>query len=54
MKTLEISYDVQCLSLAQHFLDDEPCSDDRELYEKYCHSLAQHIQKAIEDWFSTP
>jgi hypothetical protein len=44
------SFDPQCWSLAEHFLQDEPCCQDPELYQLYCHELALTIQAAIENW----
>lgn len=48
------TYDPACYDLAEHFLIAEPCSDDPELYKKYCHDLALTIQQAVEDWFIFP
>jgi hypothetical protein len=48
------TYDPRCYDLAEHFLQDEPCSEDPELYDQQRDSLARHIQQAIEDWFVTP
>lgn len=44
-------YDPECLQLAEHFLQDEPCRNDPELMKKHSIDLAQHIQRAVEDWF---
>ena len=48
------TYDPAAYDLAEHFLQDEPCRNDPELYKKHCHSLALEIQQAVEDWFFTP
>lgn len=40
-----MSFDTQCLELAQYFLQDEP------KLRSMASDLAQHIQSAIEDWF---
>jgi len=40
-----MSFDRQCLDLAQFFLQDEPA------FRYLASDLAQHIQNAIEDWF---
>ena len=48
------TFDPACYELALHFLRDEPYSDDKALYGRYCDSLAKCIQDAIEDWFITP
>lgn len=48
------TYDSKSYELAEHFLQDEPCRDDPELYKKYCDDLAKTIQQAVEDWFATP
>jgi len=48
------TYDQACYELAEHFLCDEPCVDDKPLYERHCHALAIAIQQAVEDWFVTP
>jgi hypothetical protein len=45
------TYDPASYELAEHFLQDEPCRKDPELYKKHCHSLALDIQQAVEDWF---
>jgi|ERR1700744_819321 len=45
------TYDPASYDLAEHFLQDEPCRKDPELYKKHCHSLALEIQQAVEDWF---
>ncbi|HMF29538.1 MAG TPA: hypothetical protein VKE42_12235 [Candidatus Cybelea sp.] len=44
--------DPECLHLAQHFLADEPYTDEnRERQELRVKSLAGWIQTAVEDWF---
>jgi hypothetical protein len=48
------TYDQACYDLAAHFLESEPCSDDKPLFERHCHTLALAIQQAVEDWFDTP
>lgn len=48
------TYDQASYDLAEHFMQDEPCRADPELYKRHCDSLAKHIQQAIEDWFVTP
>lgn len=48
------TYDPASYDLAEHFLQDEPCRKDPELYKKHCHSLALEIQQAVEDWFFMP
>lgn len=48
------TYDPACYELAEHFLQDEPCRSDPELYKKHCHSLALEIQQTVEDWFFKP
>lgn len=48
------TYDPASYDLADHFLQDEPCRNDPELYKKHCHDLALTIQQAIEDWFFVP
>lgn len=48
------TYDPASYELAEHFLQDEPCRDDPELYKKHCHSLALEIQQAVEDWLFVP
>ncbi len=45
------TYDQACYDLAAHFLEDEPCRNDKDLFAKNCHSLALEIQQAVEDWF---
>lgn len=45
------TYDPSCYELAEHFLQDEPCSNDPDLFKKHCHSMALEIQQAVEDWF---
>ncbi len=40
------SHNSMCRSLAEHFLSDEPHTDDEEA------ELAQEIQDAVEDWFA--
>ncbi|KRR21307.1 hypothetical protein CQ14_06570 [Bradyrhizobium lablabi] len=44
------SFDSNCYALAEHFLQDEPCCRDPELYQLYCHDLALAIQRFIEEW----
>jgi hypothetical protein len=46
--------DSKSYELAEHFLQDEPCRDDPDLYERHRKSLAQEIQKAVENWFLSP
>lgn len=46
--------DQKSYELAEHFLQDEPCRNDPELYKKHCMSMALEIQQAVEDWFFTP
>jgi hypothetical protein len=48
------TFDPACYDLAKHFLRDEPCTNNQELYKKHCHSLALKIQQTIEDWFFEP
>jgi hypothetical protein len=48
------TYDQACYDLAAHFLEDEPCFNDKPLFEKHCHNLALEIQQTVEDWFFTP
>lgn len=48
------TYDIWCYDLAGHFLQDEPCRKDPELYQRHLTSLALHIQQAVEDWFVMP
>jgi hypothetical protein len=48
------TYDPASYALAEHFLKDEPCSDDPVLYAKHRDDLARTIQQAVEDWFVTP
>jgi hypothetical protein len=48
------TYDSECYRLAEHFLQDEPCRDDAELYKRHCHDLALAIQATVEDWFFVP
>jgi hypothetical protein len=52
------SYDPACYKLAEHFLRDEPISEDSTpydyAYEQACHDLALTIQQAVEDWFTPP
>jgi len=48
------TYDPKSYELAEHFLQDEPCRNDPDLYKKHCHNLAIWIQEAVEDWFVTP
>ena len=50
----KIKADQACYDLAAHFLESEPCSDDKPLFERHCHNLALVIQQAVEDWFDTP
>lgn len=46
-KDEKLSFDSECLVLADHFLHDEwPTSTDDER-----NSLARAIQSAVEDWF---
>jgi hypothetical protein len=45
------TYDPASYALAEHFLQDEPCRNDAELYKKLCDDLAREIQQAVEDWF---
>ena len=47
------TYDPASYELAEHFLKDEPCHDDPELFKKHCHSLALEIQRTVEDWCYT-
>ena len=49
-----MSYDPASYDLAEHFLQHEPCRNDPKLYKMHADNLAQHIQKAVEDWFVTP
>lgn len=44
-----MSYDQQCENLAWHFLT----SNDMDGTPKQVESLAQYIQNAVENWFST-
>jgi hypothetical protein len=44
------TFDPQCWVLAEHFLQDEPCCQDPELYQLYCHELALAIQRAVEEF----
>ena len=46
-------FDLACGDLAEHFLQDEPCRSDPELYEKHRVDLARTIQQTVEDWFLT-
>lgn len=48
------TYDAKSYELAEHFLQDEPCRDEPDLYKRNCHTLALAIQQAVEDWFVTP
>jgi len=48
------TYDPACYDLAEHFMQDEPCRNDPELYKKYCDSLAKDIQSIVESWFLMP
>lgn len=48
------TYDPACYFLAEHFLQSEPCVDDKDLYAKHADSLAKAIQTAVEDWFVSP
>lgn len=48
------TYDPACYELAEHFMRDEPCRNDPELFKKNCDSLAKDIQQAVEDWFIVP
>lgn len=41
-----MSYDSECLKLADHFLQDSPPEISRKRND-----LAQTIQGAVEDWF---
>jgi hypothetical protein len=41
-----MSYDPECMKLADYFLDESVVADRQHLIG----SLAQHIQDAIEDW----
>lgn len=50
----ETTYDPASYDLAEHFLQDEPCRKDPELYKRHCDDLAKYIQQAVEDWFATP
>jgi hypothetical protein len=43
-----MSYDTECKVLAEHFLSDEPSATAAD-----ADSLAQAIQEAVEDWFTT-
>lgn len=45
----ERTYDSECLTLAQHFLDDVEVGSEDEL-KKHAHKLAQEIQQTIEDY----
>jgi hypothetical protein len=45
-----MSYDVKCGDLAEYFLSDHKNIDTADSRE----SLAQTIQDAIENWFSSP
>jgi hypothetical protein len=53
-----MSYDQQCEELARHFLegvtgeDPEPGETSALAQHKKVTALAQHIQDAVEDWFS--
>lgn len=41
------SVDTKSFELAEHFLDDEPDATEDEKWD-----LADHIQSAVECWFS--
>lgn len=43
--------DPASYALAEHFLQDEPCRNDPELFKTHCMSMALEIQQAVEDWF---
>lgn len=48
-----MAFDQKSYDLAVHFLQDEPQRiADPEKLKAHASSLAQHIQTAIEDWFS--
>lgn len=46
---MNMSFDPDCLTLAEHFLDDDP----REFTDADYADLAATIQIAIEDWFAS-
>lgn len=48
------TYDPQCLTLAEHFLREEPCAFNPITFRAHCHSLALTIQEAVEDWAYEP
>jgi hypothetical protein len=48
------TYDPKCRELAEHFLCDEPCRDDPQMYQQHCHALALTIQQVVEDWAYEP
>ena len=48
------TYDPACLTLAEHFLRDEPCAFNPITFRAHCHSLALTIQEAVEDWAYEP
>jgi hypothetical protein len=47
-KRQSMTYDVECLKLAKHFLHNKPNNDT----EKNRQELAQRIQDAVEDFLS--
>jgi hypothetical protein len=52
MSARRTSYDVKCYDLAEHFVRDVLREDDPR-FRQECHSLAQEIQRSVEDWFLT-
>ena len=46
-------HDPQCRALAEHVLQDEPCTQDPELHELYVRELTIAIENCVDTFLFT-